>query len=217
MKIEHLTGQAGDLRRKIESLLPGAASTGLAKSFLDRKNDLKRPRLVWGILSLCSIASLVLVGLFGEGGLLDLSRQETIEWMSVLRGTTIRLPVAAPLIWIAIYTGRHHLLSARLEEDYAYKEAVSRAFEGYKREMENIVQKDPNSSALSVLCANVLHALAESPGRLYDKKHQDFTPLNVLLESLDNKTVIELAKKLTLGEDQVRDVILSFVSLARRK
>jgi hypothetical protein len=66
----------------------------------------------------------------------------------------------------------------RLEEDYAYKEAISRAFEGYKREMEKIVVGDvANPTPLMKLCMSVLSAIAERPGRIYDGKPEDITLL----------------------------------------
>jgi hypothetical protein len=77
-------------------------------------------------------------------------------------------------VWLAIYAGRNYMLSLRLEEDYAYKEALSTAFEGYKREMEKItVTGDDGQSPITTLCINVLKAIAERPGRIYEGKHQD--------------------------------------------
>ena len=70
------------------------------------------------------------------------------------------------------------MLSLRLEEDYAYKESISIAFEGYKREMTQIAAGDAtNPTPLTTLCVNVLKAIAERPGRIYDGKQQDITPL----------------------------------------
>ena len=97
-----------------------------------------------------------------------------MNWDEVLRGLTIRLPIVIPLVWLAIYAGRNYMLSLRLEEDYAYKESISVAFEGYKREMTQIGTGDAaNPSPLMTLCVNVLKAISERPGRIYDGKQQD--------------------------------------------
>ena len=67
-----------------------------------------------------------------------------------------------------------------MEEDYAYKEAISTAFEGYKREMEKIAAGDgENPSPITILCTNILRAISERPGRIYEGKQQD---INLLTE-----------------------------------
>jgi hypothetical protein len=100
----------------------------------------------------------------------------------------MRLPIMAPLIWLAIYAGRNYMNSLRLEEDYAYKEAISTAFEGYKREMEKIAGGDAVSLApITILCTNVLRAIAERPGRIYEGKQQDinlFSETTAVMEKL---------------------------------
>ena len=50
---------------------------------------------------------------------------------SILRNTVRRLPLFFALVWLAIYAGRNGTMVVRMEEDYAYKEAISTAFEGY--------------------------------------------------------------------------------------
>ncbi len=106
----------------------------------------------------------------------------------------MRLPILIPLVWLAIYAGRNYMLSLRLEEDYAYKEAISTAFEGYKREMEKIVAADGESpTPITTLCVNVLKAIAERPGRIYEGKQKDITLLSEVNGAI-GKTQ-ELAKK----------------------
>ena len=80
----------------------------------------------------------------------------------------------APVVWLAIYAGRNYMMSLRMEEDYAYKEAISTAFEGYKREMEKITaDENQNPTPLTILCTNILSAIAERPGRIYEGKQRD--------------------------------------------
>jgi hypothetical protein len=83
------------------------------------------------------------------------------------------------------------MLSLRLEEEYAYKEAVSTAFEGYKREMKDIdAGEAANPSPLTKLCTNILAAIAERPGRIYEGKNRDITIPNEM-----HGAVQELAKR----------------------
>ncbi len=87
----------------------------------------------------------------------------------------MRLPILIPVVWVAIYAGRNYMLSVRLEEDYAYKEAISIAFQGFAREMQNITQLDEKVSPVKTLCDNVLRAIAERPGRIYDGKVSSYS------------------------------------------
>jgi hypothetical protein len=77
------------------------------------------------------------------------------------------------------------MLALRVEEEYAFKEAVSTAFEGYKREMVGIAASGENAMPpLVSLCENVLNALTQRPGRIYEGRHDDITPLTPLAKTL---------------------------------
>lgn len=210
-KLNSLSDANDILKNKIESLLPGATSIGLAKSFMERKEEYKIPRIGWTIGALLPIALIIPIGLFGSKGFLQIVHLESFNWQLVLEGILLRLPVVGPLVWLAIYSGRHHYLSSRLEEDYAYKEAISRSFEGYKREMKEVDSCSKSSEGLSTLCVNVLNTLSQSPGRLYDKKHKDFTPVNALIEALDEKFIERVAKISSVDKEVVSKVIGSLL------
>ena len=178
LKLEELNKQAVDL-------LPGATSAGLASAFAKQKTRFGDPQKRWLRTFVCCIVGLAVVSLpsflnaiFGKnifGGPADST------WSESLRMLTMRLPIMIPLVWLAIYAGRNYMLSLRLEEDYAYKEALSTAFEGYRRQMEKIVASDATGPApLTTLCINVLRALAERPGRIYEGKNYD---INLITET----------------------------------
>ena len=87
------------------------------------------------------------------------------------------------------------MLALRVEEEYAFKEAVSTAFEGYKREMKDIASHDNESPPLVILCENVLLALAQRPGRIYEGRHEDITPLSPVRAAIrDAQQLITPAK-----------------------
>ena len=117
------------------------------------------------------------------------------DWEVISRSLVMRLPIVIPLVWLAVYAGRNYMLSIRLEEDYAYKESLSKAFEGYKREMKDIPVEDitKNPTPLNTLCVNVLTAIAERPGRIYDGKHKD---INIYNEAQGvAEKVLDISKK----------------------
>lgn len=76
------------------------------------------------------------------------------------------------------FFGRNYGHIVRLEEDYAFKESISRSFEGYKKQMQEV---DPGS-ALPRLCENTISILSETPLRVYERKTSDETPANSLLD-----------------------------------
>lgn len=176
-RVAELAAKLAELNVTAEKLLPGATSAGLASSFLVQKERFAGPQKRWLWTFLVCIGLLVVVAMpsywsavWGTSG---------ATWDTILIGMAMRLPVVIPLVWLAIYAGRNYMLAARLEEDYAFKEAISMAFEGYKREMDKIGAGDAsNPTPLTKLCLNVLTALAERPGRIYESHQKDFTPGN---------------------------------------
>lgn len=162
------------LDKKIEGLLPHATSASLASAFREQKKRFEKPQRNWMIAFGITIFLLLLVGLVGAPKVSD---KDT--WDVILRHLTSRLPLIVPLLWLGIYAGRNYMLALRLEEEYAFKEAISTSFEGYKREMADIpAGNTTESKPISVLCENVLLALSQRPGRIYEGRHDDITPFS---------------------------------------
>lgn len=172
---------------KLESLLPHATSAGLASAFHNQKARFSKPQPYWLGLFVAAIAFLLIAACFGLPSASD-------TWDSILRHFVNRLPLVGPLIWLAIYAGHHYNMALKMEEDYAFKEAVSTAFEGYKREMQGIpVREGSTENPLVTLCENVLRALAERPGRIYEGKTDVVTPLTPATTAL-KETIAEMLK-----------------------
>ena len=176
------------VQKKIEGLLPNATSAGLASAFRNQKDRFTVPQIGWLVaffVALVGVVAAAFIGLPPSSG----------TWDAILRHFVNRLPLAAPLVWMAIYSARHYGMAVRVQEEYAFKEALSTAFEGYKREMDTIRQtssESPADAPLLVLCQNVLMALSERPGRIYEGRQQDITPLASAVESL--KELVAQAK-----------------------
>jgi hypothetical protein len=197
-RVEVLTTELQTLIERVEGLLPGATSAGLASSFNKQRSRFTGPQKQWfrtfigciGLLVVLAIPTfLTAVGLRGSPA--DLTWNA--EWLRL----ALRLPIVLPIIWLAIYAGRNYMMSLRMEEDYAYKEAISTAFEGYKREMEKIVSGDgENPSPITILCANILRAISERPGRIYEGKQEDInliSEIRVLVEKSADLSKKQLA------------------------
>lgn len=178
------------MNSKLEGLLPHATSAGLASAFHNQKARFSKPQPYWLGLFVIAIFALLVAAGMGLPATSD-------SWDAILRHFVNRLPIVAPLVWLAIYAGHHYSMALRMEEDYAFKEAVSTAFEGYKREMLAIPPSHGSDvSPLVTLCENVLKALAERPGRIYDGKADivtPFTPASSALKELKD-FIAEIAK-----------------------
>ena len=189
--VEELCKELQNLIAKTESFLPSATSAGLAHSFNSQKARFAEPQRRWLRTFVWCIVGLIVVAApsFVNAVIAQYAGSSVeAKWDDIFRGMALRLPIVVPLVWLAIYAGRNYMMSIRLEEDYAYKEAISRAFEGYKREMEKIAAGDAaNPTPLTKLCLNVLTALAERPGRIYDGDQKDITILNEVGEAVDNR------------------------------
>lgn len=189
-EIKRLTVAYSEMQQKLEGLLPHATSVGLASAFHIQKARFSKPQPYWLGLFVAAIIFLLLAASIGILATAD-------NWDSILRHFANRLPLVVPLAWLAIYAGHHYNMALKMEEDYAYKEAVSTAFEGYKREMLSIPTGGENTvSPLVTLCENVLQSLAERPGRIYEGKTEIVTPLTpVLVAMKDSLTALTKGKE----------------------
>jgi hypothetical protein len=196
-QLKQLGADCADLHKKIEALLPGATSAGLASAFENEKRRFVLPQLVSvGIFVIAAIALAVI----GSQHLKDVATQAAgtaITWDLVLRNIANRLLLVGPLLWVGYVALRNFTTALRLQEDYAYKEVISRSFEGYKREMANL-PPNVDVAPLVRLCENVLTTIGQRPGRLYEGKHDDITPLTPLTSLTKDvlKAVNDLAAKI---------------------
>lgn len=213
-KLLEQTSLYQELRSKIEGLLPGATSAGLASAFRAQRDRFKKSQGFWLIAFVATIVLLLAAGFYG----LPISSQRTLpqamkqtasqavpqatqqtsppsvqpettndSWEALLRHFVSRLPLVLPLIWFGIYAGGNYMLAIRGEEEYAFKEAVSTAFEGYKREMASIPNPPGNATPPIVsFCENVLQALTRRPGQIYEGPHDDMTPLGSVAKAVSD-------------------------------
>lgn len=155
-------------QKTIEQLLPKGASAGLAHSFGHRVLMLNRSKIVWMSIFLLSIVLLISVGIW-----IFYSQPNTpVElWQRILE----RLPLTAPLVWLGWFSAIQYGHIIRLQEDYAFKEATSKAFAGYKDHMEHLstVSDESSKTALDLLSKKTIGILARSPLRIYSKSEDD--------------------------------------------
>lgn len=158
----------------ITRLLPGATAAGLAHAFDDRRKTFLRPATQWQWLFVGAIGALVLLALTGLWNVYD--AKALLGWDELARMWLARLPIAAALVWLALYASRESALAKRLEEDYGYKAAIAASFQGFQKQMSEIAMSTPSGSPLSKLCEDTLTTIGSPPGRIYDKHKLTVTP-----------------------------------------
>jgi len=180
--LEELIKQAQQDQKTIEGLLPQAASAGLSASFAARALAVAKPQKWW----LAGFAaSLLILGLTVSVTyyLIPISGEDAF-----IVGFVRRFPFAAPWIWAAWFCARNYGHLARLQEVYSFKEAASRAFEGYKKQMleidESVTAGSEKSLLVEDLSLRVLKIFSKDPLAVFDRKSADETPFNSLLEKL---------------------------------
>src|SRR5579859_296000 len=152
---------------EINSLLPGATSAGLAHAFDARGNKFTQPSKLWQVVFVVALVVLVIIAAVG---LIEVYLAgNSLNYDGIIRLWLARLPIAGALVWLALYASREAALAKRLEEDYAYKAAISMSFQGFQQQMKAIQAEAKNDTPLGKLCSDTLATIASPPGRIYDK------------------------------------------------
>jgi hypothetical protein len=162
------------LEEKLYSLLPAATGVGLAKSFHSRKEALRTPIKIYFVIFLLSVIGFILFGMYG----IFIAKIQNIE--DFFRFLVERSPIIIGLILLEEFSRRQFAATTKLEEDYAYKETISIAFDGYKKAMVEI-QSSPADSLTTLFSKSVIETLHERPGRLLDAEEKPILPFAELL------------------------------------
>lgn len=196
------------LKKKIENLLPGATSAGLSSAFMERKDSIEKQKRFWRNMTIVGAFGLVIFGLFA----IIYPPKITNGLYEFLLYILTRSSILVGIVMIEEFGRRHFNIISRLAEAYAYKEVLSRSFEGYKKQMENVelestititdtegkeTQKNVPLKASSKLSDNLLGNLREDPSNIYEKEKPVPAPVvdvpELAIQAI-NKAVNQLGK-----------------------
>lgn len=178
-RVSQLREEAERHNEVIVALLPKGASAGLAASFAERVRSLELTKWMW------------MAGFVGAiGGLIWVGQQ--VFGAPVPPGSTLlsefakRLPLLGPMIWLGWFSAIQYGNVMRVQEDYAFKEASSKAFAGYRDYLETMqsVQVSDGQSALSLLTASTIEILAREPLRILDRSAHDVSPAQAVVKAM---------------------------------
>ena len=170
-------GNFETLSTKIEALLPGATSAGLAKSYHDQKKSYKTPNILWSIVFIATMVGMVWYAVT------TVKDSESLggAFMNILA----RAPFFVPTIWLALFASKQQSQNRRLEQEYAHKESLAKSYEGYKREISKLPESSDKNEIMEKLVASLIDASSYNPSETLEKNsHNDSPPL---LSSLMNR------------------------------
>lgn len=183
-KLESATEQAQATLDKLEDAYRVAISQGLAKAFTDKASSLNRSMLLWVV---ALIGGLLAAGTIAHSRFPEILRAVTgqPDWGVVSINIVLGALTLAPAIWLSWVATKQIGQRFRLSEDYAYKAALSAAYEGYRSEAARL---DPLFEAR--LFSTALARLDELPLRLVESDVHG-SPWHEFLSSVEFKQAVD--------------------------
>ncbi len=168
----------------IVGLLPTASSAGLAHSFSKRVKDLNKTKIGWifgFLVSIIGLGLVVLTLLF----IPDTLPISDTWWISFLQ----KIVYTSPFIWLGWFSAVQYGNTIRVQEDYAFKEATSKAFSGFRDHMDYLanIELEEGNHAMRNLAVETIKILSREPLRIFQKSSTDATPAKSIMDILRNR------------------------------
>ncbi|WP_371765213.1 hypothetical protein [Massilia sp.] len=186
---------------KIESLLPGANSAGLASAYGELAKKFTRPIEIYTNVFYFSLGLLLLIALLTSVDSVGIYPATFIkfikpeDWNIAVRALLYKLPFVAPLVWLAMFSSARRSQYERLQQEYSHKEALARSYESYKKELIGI--GDNSQEMLKALIEKAIDTIAHNASTTLDGKNSEPSPATKILESLKKEDVEKLLEKIT--------------------
>jgi Tfp pilus assembly protein PilO len=188
------------LFKKIEALLPGATSAGLASEYKKLRENFSEPISKYTNVFYGSIAALFVGGIFM---LLDkisiypftIELVKASNWEEMLRTLLARAPFVIPLVWIALFSATRRNQYERLQQEYAHKEALAASYESYKKQLTDL--KVDGDVLQKELILRAIEAISYNASKTLDGNHTEKTPAQQVFEKLNAdelKKLLDLAR-----------------------
>lgn len=186
------------LFKKIEDLLPGANSAGLASAYREMKKGFDKPIKNYTIYFYCSLA------LLGFGSLLLWVESFSIwppsitfvgvkPWDELLRGLLGRAAFFIPVVWLAVFSATRRSQYERLQQEYAHKESFASSYDSYKKELTEL--GEATSDLQKQLLDKAIIAVAFNASSTLDgKSHVEKPPTLKFLEGVDPEALKKLVE-----------------------
>lgn len=163
-----------------QRLLEDSNRHGLAGAFKSRGDELKSPAKIWIV---CFVTCVAILTWFAH----ETVAATGADWRSII----FRLPISAPLIWMAWFAVKQYGYTRRIQEDYKFKVASAMSYEGYKREMNSDIE------FIKLLQKSAIENFSMNPLRIYEANSNHGSPINEIFQSIGQdklKEVVEILK-----------------------
>lgn len=162
-KVKNYDKQAASVLSRCENTYAAATSVGLAAAFSERSKSVGTTVWVWTLGLVIALGIAGWLGFWRITELTDtLADNNASDLRTAMQFMLSALSVGAP-IWFAWLATRQIGQRFRIAEDYAFKAAVSRAYEGYRKEAARI-----DEELEADLLRSALARLDEQPLRLVE-------------------------------------------------
>ena len=149
--------QFEELKTRIEGLLPGATSAGLASSYQDAQKE-KKTWPYW----IGFVTSLAL--LMGQYYYYFVYNAPSVDLSTVV----IRVTIGFPLIWIAWFCQKSISQMTRISEEYRHKEKMMRIYDGFSKQIEQSTVAEEAESKKVDLISVIIGAIGKNPAEKAD-------------------------------------------------
>ena len=184
--IEDTKKEFNKQKDEIQEIIDDANRASMAGSFLKRKNEITNSIRLFDICTVVFLLSIVVILWI----IFFNSYNQDVFSLTLFFS---KIPITLPLFWLAWLASRKSAYLTRIREDYAYKYSSAMAFEGYKKQVQEI-SPELQERLLEIAVKN----LGDNPIRLYKDKIKH-TPIDLdaffdLIKSLPAEKIEELSK-----------------------
>jgi hypothetical protein len=163
------------LNLKVEDLLPGAASAGLASEYSAKKRSYMGYITAYSVFFYLSLIALLSMAIYFAP-----SNPQNLD--ELLRAFLIKLPIYAPVIWFAYFVNKRRSENKRLLEEYSHKEAMAKSYDSYKKQIADLKLDD--SALIEKLMDRAIDVISYNASVTLDGKHDEKMPIHQMLSEV---------------------------------
>lgn len=178
-ELAQLTGMAQALLDSSEGIHSGLNRKAMADAFEQMAKSLIVPISTWAIVFILTLLSIFGIGIYFYSD--SSSGLDTAILLS-------RIFIISPLVWLAWFSGRQYGHAYKMRQDYRYKDAVAKAYHGYKTETGN-----EHGEMHAHLLKNIIEHFSDNPVRLYDKCEPSM-PIEEFLKKISPEHILDIWK-----------------------
>lgn len=172
---------------EINSLLPGATSAGLATAYRQLKVSAERQvrkytHIFYKALALLGLAAFYLS--IKKVGWVHLELVEATGIEELFKQLMYKLPLIAPILWLALFSSKRRSEFQRLQQEYAHKEALAKSYQSFKKQINEL--GEDHNTLMAKLLDTAISAVAFNASATLDGKHGDKIPIQEVGEAALN-------------------------------